>query len=102
MQELWRLLSSPRNLVAFEAAARHGSFTLAAKELNIQQPAVSAAIRQMEQALGVPLFQRAHKKVTLTAAGQRLFADASAALQQILNSARARLAVTIERPRTRY
>lgn len=89
MQELWRLLSSPRNLVVFEAAARHGSFTRAAEELNIQQPAVSAAVRQMEHSLGVSLFRRAHKKVTLTAAGQRLFADASAALEQMLNSARA-------------
>lgn len=89
MQELWRLLSSPRNLVVFEAAARHGSFTRAAKELNIQQPAVSAAIRQMEQSLGASLFQRAHKKVTLTAAGQRLFADATATFEQMLHSARA-------------
>ena len=45
MQELWKLVSSPRHLLVFEAAARTGSFTRAARELNVQQPAVSAAIK---------------------------------------------------------
>lgn len=89
MQELWRLLTSPRHLIVFEAAARHGSFTRAAEELNVQQPAVSAAIKQLEQSLGVALFSRHHKKIVLTAAGTRLFADVSQALEQVLTSARA-------------
>ncbi|PSL16585.1 LysR substrate-binding domain-containing protein [Shimia abyssi] len=89
MQELWKLVTSPRHLIFFEAAARHGSFTHAAGELNVQQPAVSAAIRQMEQSLGVQLFQRTHRQVRLTRAGERLFSDVSLALERILASARA-------------
>ena len=62
MQELWKLVSSPRHLMVFEAAARHQSFTSAAEELNTQQPAISTAIKQLEQALGVLLFTLQHKK----------------------------------------
>ncbi len=88
MQELWKLLSSPRHLIVFEAAARHGSFTRAAEELNVQQPAVSASIKQLEASLGAMLFQRNHKKVTLTTAGRRLFADVSSVLESLLIAAR--------------
>jgi DNA-binding transcriptional LysR family regulator len=87
MQELWRLVSSPRHIMVFEAAARLGSFTRAAEELNVQQPAVSAAIKQLEVSLGVALFKRQHKKVSLTAAGNRLFADVSRVCEQLLSSA---------------
>lgn len=87
MQELWRLVSSPRHIMVFEAAARLASFTRAAEELNVQQPAVSAAIKQLENSLGVALFKRQHKKVSLTAAGSRLFADVSRACEQLLISA---------------
>jgi DNA-binding transcriptional LysR family regulator len=89
MQELWKLVSSPRPLIVFEAAARLGSFTRAAAELNVQQPAVSASIRQLEDSLGVTLFQRSHRKVELTKVGERFFADISEALDKILSSARA-------------
>ncbi|WP_425043805.1 LysR substrate-binding domain-containing protein [Primorskyibacter sp. S87] len=89
MQELWKLLSSPRHLIVFEAAARHRSFTQAARELNVQQPAVSAAIKQMETSLGVALFERSHRRVALTPAGERLYSDISTALERILTSARA-------------
>ena len=88
MQELWEMVSSPRHLMVFEAAARHQSFTLAAEELNTQQPAISTAIKQLEQALGVLLFTRQHKKVGLTAAGARLHSDVSRSFEQILLSAR--------------
>lgn len=87
MQALWTMLSSPRHLVVFEAAARTGSFTLAARELNVQQPAVSAAIRQLEDSIGVALFARTHRKVTLTFAGERLFADVTRAFDQLAHSA---------------
>ena len=89
MQDLWKLLSSPRHIMVFEAAARHGSFTLAAQELNVQQPAVSAAIKQLEQSLGVALFARQHRKVKLTAAGLRLFTDVERVFDQLLVSAQA-------------
>lgn len=87
MQNLWSLLSSPRHLVVFEAAARTGSFTLAAQGLNVQQPAVSAAIKQLEASLGTQLFERSHRKVTLTNAGRRLFADVTTAFEQLAQSA---------------
>lgn len=87
MQELWKLVSSPRHLLVFEAAARTGSFTRAADELNVQQPAVSASIKQLETALGTPLFARAHRSVTLTQAGERLFSDVSAAFSRIHQTA---------------
>lgn len=88
MQELWKLVASPRHLLVFEAAARTGSFTRAALELNVQQPAVSAAIKQLEDALGVSLFRRAHRSVSLTQPGERLYADVSSAFDRILHSAR--------------
>lgn len=87
MQELWKSLSSPRHLVVFEAAARHGSFTRAAAELNVQQPAVSASLRQLEDSLGVALFIRGHRKVVLTAAGERLLADVTRAFDLLAHSA---------------
>lgn len=87
MQKLWSQLSSPRHLVFFEAAARTGSFTIAAHELNIQQPAVSMAIKQLEGSLGVTLFQRSHRKITLTNAGSRLFADVTRAFEMLGQSA---------------
>lgn len=57
------------SLVAFEAAARHLSFTLAAEELNVTQGAISRQIRSLEDYLGKPLFTRATRKVNLTIAG---------------------------------
>jgi DNA-binding transcriptional LysR family regulator len=61
-----------QRLIAFEAAARHGSFTRAADELRISQPAISHAIRQLETSLGVKLFERRHKGVQPTQAGAYL------------------------------
>jgi LysR family transcriptional regulator, glycine cleavage system transcriptional activator len=61
-----------QNLIAFEAAARTGSFTRAAEELHISQPAISHAMRVLEEGLGVPLFERRHKGVAPTEAGRYL------------------------------
>ena len=60
-------------LHTFEAAARHGSFALAAEELSLSPSAVSHRIGTLEEELGFPLFQRFHRKVVLTAGGQRVF-----------------------------
>ncbi|HTO84421.1 MAG TPA: transcriptional regulator GcvA [Methylomirabilota bacterium] len=57
-------------LRAFEAAARHLSFTKAARELHVTQAAVSHQIKGLEEYLGVPLFHRHRKAVLLTEAGQ--------------------------------
>lgn len=89
MHGFWKQVHSPRNLIVFDAAARFGSFTRAAKELNMQQPSVSAAIKRLEEALGVKLFYRGHRKVDLTAAGDRLFADISRAFGDIERSVQA-------------
>lgn len=58
-------------LRAFEAAARHSSFTRAAEELGLTQAAVSRHIRNLEEEIGVQLFRRTHRAVTLTDAGRR-------------------------------
>ncbi len=59
------------SLVAFEAAARLGSFTLTARELNLTQAAISQRIRNLERALGTTLFERAHRSVLLNEAGRK-------------------------------
>ena len=56
----------------FEAAARHENFTLAAGELGMTQAAVSYQIRLLEDRLGLPLFVRSKRRVTLSEAGRRL------------------------------
>jgi LysR family glycine cleavage system transcriptional activator len=56
---------------AFEAAARHENFTSAAAELGMTQAAVSYQIRLLEERLGVPLFIRSKRRVTLSDAGRR-------------------------------
>jgi LysR family glycine cleavage system transcriptional activator len=57
----------------FEAAARRLSFKDAAEELNVTPTAVSHQIKHLEQAIGVELFERGPRRVTLTAAGRQLF-----------------------------
>ena len=57
-------------LRSFEAAARLGGFSLAADELHVTHGAVSRAIRHLEDELGLKLFERATRKVTLTPAGE--------------------------------
>ncbi|WP_457324500.1 LysR family transcriptional regulator, partial [Roseateles sp. P5_E11] len=53
-------------LAAFEAAARHLSFTQAAEERFITQSAMSRQIRALEDELGVTLFERRHRALALT------------------------------------
>ena len=67
-----RQLPSLNSLKAFEAAGRLGSFTLAAKELNVTQGAVSRQVKQLEEEIGVILFFRQHRKLTLTDQGMLL------------------------------
>jgi LysR family transcriptional regulator, glycine cleavage system transcriptional activator len=59
-------------LRVFEAAARHQSFTKAARELNVTQAAVSHQVRALEDQLGIPLFRRSTRRLTLTREGLRL------------------------------
>jgi DNA-binding transcriptional LysR family regulator len=89
MQSLRSMIQSPSALFAFEAAARHLSFTRAAEELNVTQAAVSYAMRQLETALGVALFHRRHRRIELTEAGERFYNDVSIGLAHIRRSAEA-------------
>src|SRR5690606_18892659 len=73
----------------FEAAARHLSFTKAAAELFVTQSAVSRAVKGLEDHLGVALFQRRHRALLLTDAGQTLYRAAADALQQLRAAQRA-------------
>src|SRR5216110_1060122 len=72
-------------LVGFEAAARHLSFTKAGEELYLTQSAVSRQIKDLEDQLGVPLFQRRHRALSLTEAGQQFYAGAA----QVITTMRA-------------
>ncbi|HEY1385865.1 MAG TPA: transcriptional regulator GcvA [Dongiaceae bacterium] len=80
---------------AFEAAARHGSFTKAAEELGMTQAAVSYQVKLLEDRVGMALFLRQPRKVVLSEAGQRL-APAIAEAFQRLNAAFASLRETDE------
>jgi LysR family glycine cleavage system transcriptional activator len=59
-------------LRSFEAAGRHLSFSRAAEELYVSQAAISRQIRELEALIGRPLFERLHRRVELTDAGQEL------------------------------
>jgi DNA-binding transcriptional LysR family regulator len=65
-----------RTLAYVEAVARLGSFTAAARELHVAQPAVSAQVAQAERALGTRLFVRSHHRTTPTEAGALVAARA--------------------------
>lgn len=68
----------------FYFVAKYGSVTVAAKELCISQPAVSQGVKQLEEGLGVILFQRNSKGMTLTAEGEALFYYISRGYEQII------------------
>ena len=61
-----------RQLRVFTAVARHQSFTRAARELHLTQPAVSQQMRQLEQAVGLPLIEKIGRHIRLAAAGVEL------------------------------
>src|SRR3954469_22326702 len=67
-------------LVGFEAAARHLSFTKAGEELFLTQSAVSRQIKDLEDQVGVELFERRHRALALTEAGQQFYASAAQVL----------------------
>lgn len=87
MHKLRSLLPSGNSLFTFEAAARHASFTEAAKELNVSQPAVSRSIQQLEDYLGARLFHRQHRAIELTAEGRRFYQEVSGSLDHLYSAA---------------
>lgn len=74
-------------LRAFEAAARHGGFVAAARELAVTPAAVSQQVRNLEAHLGQRLFTRHNNRVTLTDAGQAIFADTARAFDDLIRIA---------------
>lgn len=83
MHRVRAYLPSANYLFTFEAAARRGSFTAAAAELNVSQPAVSKTIRQFEAALGFKLFHRNHTRLELTPEGKRLYHETESAFDAL-------------------
>jgi hypothetical protein len=73
-------------LRAFEAAARHLSFKLAAHELHVTPAAVGQQVKALEARLGVQLFERLHKQLILTAAGQAYLPGVSDGFRRIADA----------------
>ncbi|WP_434358732.1 LysR family transcriptional regulator [Parasalinivibrio latis] len=72
-----------RQLNIFQAVANHASYTRAAEELHLTQPAVSMQIRQLEDNIGLPLFEQMGKALYLTDAGQELLGYCQRISQQL-------------------
>jgi LysR family glycine cleavage system transcriptional activator len=70
-----RLIPDIDILQTFECAARHGSFTQAAKELSLTQSAVSRQMSELEGQIGVLLFERVRQRVVLSEAGQKFLPE---------------------------
>src|SRR3972149_508973 len=70
-------------LQTLEAVARHGSFSRAARELHLTQPAVSMQVRHLERELGVPLLERVGKRAFPTRAGELLLGHAARAVREL-------------------
>lgn len=73
------------NLMCFEVAARHQSYSLAAQELFISQSAVSQQMRQLEQQLEVQVFMRQGRRMCLTREGETLYQACQSGFSTILN-----------------
>ncbi len=94
-----------RQLKVFEAVARHLSFSRAAEELHLTQPAVSTQVRKLEEHAGLALFEQLGKRIHLTPAGAQLlqsgreiiqkFQEAEAAMAQFKGVSGGRLNVSV-------
>jgi DNA-binding transcriptional LysR family regulator len=94
-----------RQLKIFEAVARHLSFTRASKELHLTQPAVSMQVKQLEEEVGLPLFEQVGKKIFLTEAGEEMqryaasvittLAEASLVFDEMRGLERGRLRIAV-------
>ncbi len=74
-----------RQLDILEAVARCGSFSRASAELHLTQPAVSMQIKQLEESLGMPLFEHVGKRIHLTEAGQETLEASRAIRRELVN-----------------
>lgn len=97
--------TSLRQLRIFEAVARHLSYTRAARELYLTQPAVSMQIKQLEDTVGLALFEQLGKRIYLTEAGKELhhysrsiaqqLAEAETVLQELKGVKRGRINISV-------
>jgi len=78
-----------RQLKVFESVARHLSFSRAAEELHLTQPAVSMQVKQLEEQAGLPLTEMIGKKVFLTQAGEEVARHARLIAQQLREASEA-------------
>ncbi|MDJ0768668.1 MAG: LysR substrate-binding domain-containing protein [Ilumatobacter sp.] len=83
MRALVERIDRLQRLAVFEAAARTGSFTAAARELGMTQPAVTRQVRALEQRLGAELFRRTSNRSDLTDIGHRLSSHVNAGFDVI-------------------
>lgn len=94
-----------RQLQVFEAVARLGSFTRAAESLHLSQPGVSMQIKQLEESVGLPLYEQIGKKIHLTQAGREIFAysqsigylldEAESVIEELKGMQSGRLAISV-------
>ena len=83
-----KVIPSARCLFVFEAAARTGSFTAAAREFNVTQPSISRNIAQLEGDLGMRLFERPPPGLVLTDEGRELYAAVRPGIGRIVETVR--------------
>jgi DNA-binding transcriptional LysR family regulator len=94
-----------RQLRVFESVAKHLNFSRAAEDLHLTQPAVSMQIKQLEEQVGLPLFEQLGKRIFLTEAGRELrhysraiaqqLAEAEAVFDQLKGLERGKLKVAV-------
>src|SRR5215468_8991773 len=87
-----------RHLRYFVAAAEAQNVSRAAARLHVSQPALSRQIRDLEEELGFPLFERSAKSVRLTEAGKTFLSEARAVLQRADEAVANARAVATDRP----
>ena len=75
-----------RQIEVFNAVARHQNYTRAAEALHLSQPAVSMQVKQLEDSVGMPLFEQVGKKIYLTAAGDEMY-DYGRSITRLLDEA---------------
>jgi DNA-binding transcriptional LysR family regulator len=75
-----------RQIRIFDSVARHLSYSRAAEELHLTQPAVSMQIKQLEESVGVPLFEQLGKKIYLTEVGKEFRHYGDNILQQLIDA----------------
>lgn len=72
------MINEIRHIRAFLAVAKHSNFTRAAQELHVSQSALTVQIQQLEETLGVKLFDRNKRRVALTDAGRQVLGPPAA------------------------